>query len=97
MHSDIVGGLVEGALILDVRMRGKGSSPYSQPFIRENPLRTAMLKLFLDEESADVVFHVDGGGQQILNTRKRTPTSQVNCHAHRFILKQCAPGLAELC
>ncbi|KAL7552956.1 hypothetical protein ACHAWF_016211 [Thalassiosira exigua] len=97
MHSDIVDGLVEAALVIKVRMRGKESSPYSQPFIAVKPLRSAMLKLFLDEESADVVFQFDGGGCQIINTQKCAPTSQVNFHAHRFILKQCASNLSDLC
>ncbi|KAL7542205.1 hypothetical protein ACHAXR_011650 [Thalassiosira sp. AJA248-18] len=49
-----------------------------------------MLKLFLDEETADVFFRVteQNGGQF---------SSSSNFCAHLAILKVCAPALADLC
>ena len=47
-----------------------------------NPLLRGILSLFGDENSADVIFDV--GGQETF-------------HAHRSILKGCAPQLAEYC
>ena len=54
-----------------------------------------MLKLFMDEESADVVFQV--GGQQGTATNKRAKTSPTNFHAHRLVLRQCAPQHWQMC
>ncbi|KAL7528007.1 hypothetical protein ACHAWF_003639 [Thalassiosira exigua] len=52
-----------------------------------------MVKLFRNVESADVVFESDAKGQQAHGTQKCTR----QFHAHRLILKQCAPDLDALC
>ncbi|KAL7524991.1 hypothetical protein ACHAXR_000811, partial [Thalassiosira sp. AJA248-18] len=97
-RSEIVGALVAGALVIEVRMWRTDSIPFTlQPFVPENPCSKMILKMFTDEESADVVLEVKDGDQKVGNTRKRTPSSIVKFHAHRVILKQCAPMLAELC
>ncbi|KAL7542982.1 hypothetical protein ACHAXR_012294 [Thalassiosira sp. AJA248-18] len=44
-----------------------------------------MLEMFMDEECADVVFEVEDEQQ-----------AHIKFHAHRVILKRCAPMLAEL-
>ena len=69
--------------------------PARQVFVPKNPFSTNMLKLFMDEESADVVFQV--GGQQGTATNKRAKTSPTNFHAHRLVLRQCAPQLWQMC
>jgi len=89
-RSTIMDALVEGTLTIEVRMRltTEPKSFVSHQFIPENPLCTNILKMFIDEESADVVFEV-GGGRQAKRTRKKAKTSSVNFHAHRLILKKC--------
>ncbi|KAL7534554.1 hypothetical protein ACHAXR_005944, partial [Thalassiosira sp. AJA248-18] len=83
-RSDILSALVAGALVVEVRMMRTGSPV---PFIPENPCGKMILKMFMDEESANIVFEVEDGDEQ----------AHVQFHAHRVILKQCAPMLAELC
>ncbi|KAL7526511.1 hypothetical protein ACHAXR_001524, partial [Thalassiosira sp. AJA248-18] len=96
-RSVIMSSLVAGILVIEVRMRRTDSTPPATvPFIAGNPLCDMILKMFMDEESADIVFEVIDGNEQVRNTRKRTSTSIVKFHAHRLILKQCAPMLAEL-
>ncbi|KAL7526722.1 hypothetical protein ACHAXR_001622 [Thalassiosira sp. AJA248-18] len=55
-----------------------------------------IIKMFTDEESADVVFEIEDGDEQVQNTQKRSRTSIVKFHAHQVILKQYAPMLADL-
>ena len=77
------------------------TGPTRQVFVPKNPFSTNMLKLFMDEESADVVFQV--GGQKGTAANKRAKTSPTNfhahrlVHAHRLILRQCAPQLLQMC
>jgi hypothetical protein len=66
------------------------------PFIPKNPLCKNILKKFMNEESADVIFEV-GGSQEGGNSRKRTKTAPTKFHAHRLLLQDSAPMLAELC
>ncbi|KAL7545717.1 hypothetical protein ACHAWF_009071 [Thalassiosira exigua] len=96
-RTDIIDALVAGTLVIEVQMKCKDKGPSSQPFFAENPFCGAMRGLILDEEFRDVVFLVEDGDKQIRNTRKRSGTSRVDFHAHRFVLKRCAPNLAELC
>ncbi|KAL7539581.1 hypothetical protein ACHAXR_009406 [Thalassiosira sp. AJA248-18] len=78
--------LIDGALVFRVHLKESGTTPNPPPFIPTNPICEAMLNYFLDEKSADVVFEIEDDN----NTREKI-------HAHRFILKPCAPTLAELC
>ena len=55
-----------------------------------------MLDSFDDKKTADVLFDV-GEVQTGRKTRKRAKVSPTSFYAHRFILKSCAPQLAELC
>ena len=50
----------------------------------------------MNEESADIVFEA-GGGESKSNARKKAKTLPVTFPAHRLILKECSPTLAELC
>ena len=70
----------------------------SMPFIPKNPIMNNILKSFNDEESADVVFEVGGnsGNRGEEGSCKKTKTSTI-FYAHRLVLKDGAPLLAELC
>ena len=97
LRSKIMDSLVDGALVIEVRMKLVDPTPKSQPFIPENPSACKIIQgMFMDEESADVVFEV--GGQEVKsNARKKAKTLPVTFPAHRLILKECSPILAELC
>ena len=86
--------LVQGSLVIEVRMKLPSTCNNVQ-FIPTNPINKNVLELFMDEETADLVFEV--GGQQEKGKRKRPMTSTINFHAHRNILKKCAPTLYEMC
>ena len=68
---------------------------YTPQFIPTNPITKNVLELLDDEESADVAIEV--GGQQDTGDNKRTKTSTTTFHAHRIILKKCAPALYDMC
>ena len=95
-------GLEEGTLTIEVRMKRDGSSRPSESlevhkqFIPKNPILNNILKSFNDEESADVVFEVGSKNQEGENSSKKSKTS-TNFYAHRLVLKDGAPLLAELC
>ncbi|KAL7524156.1 hypothetical protein ACHAXR_000456, partial [Thalassiosira sp. AJA248-18] len=94
-RSDIISDLVDGSLIIGVRLRQtETTAPPSVPFIAENPLTKTILNKFMDEDSSDVVFEVSSG--VAMGTPKRTKTS-TTFYAHRFILQDWAPALEELC
>ena len=87
--------LVNGTLVIEVRMKSTSSTDKSAiQFIPSNPINKNVLELFMDEETADIVFEV--GGEQQKGKRKKAKTSTTNFHAHRSILKKCAP-LYEMC
>ena len=86
--------LVNGILVIEVTIWSHEGSDM-QVFAPKNPFSANMLKLFMDEESADVVFQV--GGQQGTADNKRAKTSPTNFHAHRLVLRQCAPQLLQMC
>mmetsp|Transcript_17910 Transcript_17910/g.32531 ORF Transcript_17910/g.32531 Transcript_17910/m.32531 type:complete len:382 (-) Transcript_17910:395-1540(-) len=88
-HSEVANSLVEGELVIEVRMKLiKPTTPSSSlPFIPTNPFSKLMLNKFMDKKSADVVFKV--GGEQV-------NAPPVIFHAHRLILEDCAPVLAHL-
>mmetsp|Transcript_924 Transcript_924/g.1601 ORF Transcript_924/g.1601 Transcript_924/m.1601 type:complete len:381 (+) Transcript_924:291-1433(+) len=88
-HSEVANSLVEGELVIEVRMKLiKPTTPSSSlPFIPTNPFSKLMLNKFMDKKSADVVFKV--GGEQV-------NAPPVIFHAHRLILEDYAPMLARL-
>mmetsp|Transcript_27022 Transcript_27022/g.42407 ORF Transcript_27022/g.42407 Transcript_27022/m.42407 type:complete len:421 (+) Transcript_27022:83-1345(+) len=65
-------------------------------FVPKNPLAKTMLKLFMDEESSDVIFEISNEVKNV-KKRKRGKTSSVQFHAHRFILEHTSSELAALC
>ena len=53
--------LVNGALVIEVRMKTLTSTAKSiTQFIPTNPFHKNVSELFMDEETADVVFEVGG-------------------------------------
>jgi hypothetical protein len=98
LRSKIMDSLVDGALVIEVRMKLVDSTPKFPPFIPENPSACKIIQgMFMDEESADVVFEV--GGQEVKsNARKKAKkTSSVTFPAHRLIIGKCSSTLADLC
>ena len=99
-RSELLDALIEGTLIIEVRMKLVETSKYSSQFIPENPINDIILNQFNDEESADVIFEVDSasmteqGGGECAGKRAKTTTT---FYAHRLIVKDGAPLLAELC
>jgi len=92
-RSEILDLLVNGALIIEVRIRLTESSVCS--FVPKNPLNNNILKRFMDEETADLVFEVVVDGQKKRGRKKAKATNTF--YAHRFILRDSAPVLADLC
>ena len=89
------GYLEEGALTIHVNMQ-------LDQFIPKNPALSIMLKLFNDENSADIVFEIEETQKQSQsrksNGRKRAKTSTTKLyHAHRFILQHHSQELSDLC
>ena len=94
--SKLMNSLVDGSLIIEVRMKLLSTDKSANQFIPTNPFNKNVLELFGDEGTADVVFEV--GGQQDTDTRKKkAKTSTTSIHAHRLILQKCAPTLYEMC
>ena len=92
-RSTLMGSLINGTLVIEVRMKLEQCETISTPqHVPANPIMKNVLKLFNDEESADVVFEV--GLQQ---AGIRSKTLRVNFHAHRCILKNSASSLYEMC
>ena len=95
-RNTIIDSLIYGTLIIEVRMRQIVGTDICSPFIPENPHSKTIIKLFNDEESADIVFELDADGSG-RHTRKRAKTT-TTFHAHRLILQQCSSTvLNELC
>ena len=68
------------------------------PFIPENPSQCKTVqRLFMDEESADVIFEVGGRNLVDETGAKRSKTESTTFFAHHNILKTAAPLMAELC
>ena len=99
-RSTIMDALIEGTLIFEFRLKLSEASTLSSQFIPKNPLNKNIINKFNDEESADVKFEVDSasiseqGGDEGGGKRAKTTTT---FHAHRLILQDGAPLLAELC
>lgn len=101
-RSDLLESLDKGALVVGVRMRLEGPPALSQAaFVPENPFRTTMQRLFMDENTADVVFEVEelSGKRHSRKPwhRKKAKASPTHFYAHRLILQQCCTQLLEQC
>ena len=96
-RSTLMESLVEGSLVIEVRMKCMSTDKSITRFIPTNPLSKNVLQKFNDEESADVVFEVDNGSlesEEHTNKKSKTTTT---FYAHRFILQDISTMLAELC
>ena len=98
-RSALLDALIEGTLIIEVRMKLIGPSKLSS-FIPANPLWKSIVSKFNDEESADVVFEVGmevkmGKKQLVCPAGKKAKTT-TSFYAHRFILQDGASTLAEM-
>jgi len=87
--------LVKGSLIIEVRMKPTSTDKSITQFIPTNPINKNVLKLFMNEETADVVFEV--GGEQHAKGRRKKTKSSTTFRAHQNILQNCAPTLYEMC
>ena len=94
-RSKIMDALVQGSLVVEVQMK-LPSTGTNIRFIPTNPFNKNVLKLFNEEESADVVFEVGGEQATGTTTRKKSKTT-TNFHAHRILLKNNASALCEMC
>ena len=96
-RSDVIDALVDGTLIVEVRMRSATETATATPFIPENPIAKSVLAMFNDEESADVLFEVDNEPVRSNETCKRSKTTTA-LYGHKFIMEKCASNvLGELC
>ncbi len=99
-HQKALNNLVLGTLVVEVRL--KRHSPF--PFIPKNPSRCKIVQeLFMDKETADVIFEVTMKQAIIKETDSSSTTTKkgkiwhTTFYAHSLILKKAAPLLAELC
>ena len=98
-RSDMINALVDGTLIIEVRMRSTAETASCELFIPENPIAKSVLAMFNDEESADVLFEVDNEPitSNDSHSQKKAKTRSI-LYAHRFIMEKCSSNvLAELC
>jgi len=97
LRLELLESLVDGALVIEVRMKSTTTTGKSiTQFTPTNPFNKNVDKLFMDEETADVLFEV--GGEQATGTitRKKSKTT-TNFHAHKILLKNNASALYEMC
>jgi len=98
-RSTLLDLLVQGSLIVEVRMKPTSADKSITQFIPTNPIYKNVLQKYMDEESADVVFQVDNNdgsleGEEHISKKSKTTTT---LYAHRFILQDISTMLAELC
>jgi hypothetical protein len=92
-QSDIPNFLDEdGTLTLTLSMKEEKAN--STLFIPKNSYVATMLSMFNDEETADVCFDVCNIDANEDETKKAK--TSVTFHAHKCIIKKCAPMLANL-
>ncbi|KAL7546518.1 hypothetical protein ACHAWF_009846 [Thalassiosira exigua] len=63
-RSKVIDALVEGALVIEVRLKAKAKGPSSH-FFGENPFCKAMLSYFLDKETGESCFGWKMGANQL--------------------------------
>jgi len=80
----------DGALTVVVSIKDKPTDV----FVPKNPLLKMVKETFLEESTADVCFEVSNAEAK-KGKKKRAKASDF-FHAHSFILKKCAPMLANL-
>jgi len=97
-RSRLLDKLVDGSLVIEVRMRPSSTDKSITQFIPTNPINKNVLQKFMDEETADVVFEVNNEScqneEEHINKKTKTTT---RLYAHRFVLQDISTMLAELC
>ena len=96
-RSTIMESLVNGSLIIEVRMKDMSTDKSITQFIPTNPLCKNVINKFMDEETADIVFEVDNGSCQNEKHANKKSKTTTTLYAHRFILQDISTMLAELC
>jgi speckle-type POZ protein len=92
LHTILLSSLVNGALIIEVRMKlATPTKSVPPPFIPENPVAKMIQGLFLDKKSADIIFEVvsEVGGDKGKDNNASP--------AHRLIIENCSSVFADLC
>ena len=83
--------LVKGALVIEVKMKTVSDG---DTFVPSNPSAGLTFKrLYMNKKSADIIFEIGG---EAVASGKDHPT-KTHYYAHRCILMEAAPQLAELC
>lgn len=98
LRKTLLDALIDGTLHIEVRMRK--SQPImntKQQFVPDNPLNKIILKKFMHEESADVIFEVDDDSKTEKTSSKKRSKTSTTFFAHRFILNDISCTFAELC
>ena len=72
-QSTLIDALINGTLVIEVRMRLVDTNKSMPLFVPKNPINKNLLELLDDEESADVVFEI--GGQQDTGDNKKAKIS----------------------
>lgn len=98
LRSGLVKDLVDGSLVVEVRMGVDSSGTTDNQFIPQNPLSKCILSKFMDEKSSDIIFEVSSNGASTVaeGNTKRTKTS-TTFYAHRFILQHWKGAVGEVC
>jgi len=96
-RSRLLDKLVDGSLVIEIRMKSTSIDKSITQFIPTNPFNKNVSGLFMDEESADVVFEVNN--ESCLSEEHSNKKSKTSSpfYAHRLILKNNASALYEMC
>ena len=97
LHTILLSSLVNGALIIEVRMKlATPTKSVPPPFIPENPVAKMIRGVFMDDKYSDIIFEV-GGEEYEDNAMKVAKTASDTFPAHRLIVENCSSILADLC
>ena len=96
-RSGLMNTLVNGSLVIEVRIKSANTDKSITQFIPTNPLCKNVLQKFDDEKSADVIFEVDNGSCKSEEHTNKKSKSTTTFYAHRFILQDISTMMAELC
>jgi len=96
-RSTLLSSLVDGTLIIEVRMRlTTPTKSVPPPFIPENPVAQMIQGVFMDEKYSDIVFEVVGE-EEPKDTSTKVDMAAVTFPAHRVIVMKGSSFLAILC
>ena len=87
--------LIKGALVIELWMKAVKDPPLFDPGTVRSFL--SIKDIYMEKESADVVFEVEGKQPAAGNESESNVSSTRQLYAHRLILKKASPQLADLC